>query len=449
MRKWYEEAIFYHMYPFGMVGAPKYNDGVEQHHFEQLKDWVDHLQEIGISAIYIGPLFESTSHGYDTKDYYQVDRRLGSNEEFKQFVHYCHRHDIKVVVDGVFNHTGKQFFAFQDIVNNRENSLYRDWYKDVDFSRSAPSGEPFYFGAWRNIYELANLNLTNPDVKQYLFGVVRHWIHEFKIDGIRLDCADCLDFYFLQELRSLCEHEKDDFWLMGELIHGDYSRWISDDMLHSSTNYELHKGLYSGHNDHNYFEIAHSVRRQFDENQGIYKGMKLYTFVDNHDVDRLASKLENKQHLPLVYTCLYTLPGIPSIYYGSEWGIEGKKEGPNDDPLRPQLDIHEMRKKNLNPQLLATIKTLAKAKKEHLALTYGSYKELLLQNRQYAYARIHEDETIIIVLNNDEEAVEVSIPCPTSCAKALAITSDKSYPIEEQRLTLTLEANSAHLLKLQ
>lgn len=448
MRKWYEEAIFYHMYPFGMVGAPKYNDGNTQHHFESLKKWIDHLQEMGISALYIGPLFESTSHGYDTKDYYQIDCRLGTNEEFKQFVQYCHRHNIKVVVDGVFNHTGKQFFAFQDIIANREQSLYCDWYKVIDFSRQAPSGEPFHFGAWHNIYDLANLNLCNPEVKQYLFGVVRYWIHEFKIDGIRLDCADCLDFTFLKELRQLCDHEKDDFWLMGELIHGDYSGWIKEDMLHSSTNYELHKGLYSGHNDHNYFEIAHSIRRQFDAQGGIYKGMKLYTFVDNHDVDRLASKLTKKEHLPLVYTCLFTLPGIPSLYYGSEWGIEGKKEGPNDDPLRPQLSLEAMQQAHQNDPLLETIKALCIAKKQFSSLTYGTYKELLLQNRQYAYARIHDEDCLLVALNNDDQSVCIQIPCPIPYTKAISIHNKQKYIIENNKLTIAMEANSAYLLQL-
>ncbi|NBK98786.1 MAG: alpha-amylase [Erysipelotrichia bacterium] len=450
MNKWYEQAIFYHMYPFGMVGAAKRNDGEEiQHHFKDLEKWIPHLEAIEISALYIGPLFESTSHGYDTKDYYQVDRRLGTNEEFKHFVQICHQHHIKVVVDGVFNHTGKEFFAFLDIMQHRENSMYRDWYKDVDFSRTAPSGEPFYFGAWRNIYDLANLNLYNPEVRNYLLDVIRFWIKEFDIDGIRLDCADCLTFEFMSEMRSVCDQEKADFWLMGELIHGDYSRWINESMLHSSTNYELHKGLYSGHNDHNYFEIAHSIKRQFDDNGGIYKGMKLYTFVDNHDVDRIASKLNNKEHLPLVHILLYTLPGIPSIYYGSEWGIEGRKEGGNDDPLRPKLDIDEMIQNNPNPQLTALIAKLGKLKKEHHALTYGKYKELLLTNRQYAFTRSSEEDTILIALNNDDDPAALTIPCPCDKQKAISLLDDTTYAIENGTLSITLDKNTGNIFQLK
>lgn len=450
MRKWYEEAIFYHMYPFGMIGAPKYNhhDHLE-HHFDTLEQWLPHLEEIGISALYIGPLFESTSHGYDTKDYYKVDSRLGTNDEFAHFVETCHQHGIKVVVDGVFNHTGKEFFAFQDILQNRENSPYRYWYKDVDFSRGAPTGEPFYFGAWQNHYELANLNHYNEEVRHYLLDVIRYWIKEFDIDGIRLDCADCLTFEFMNEMRQVVDQTKEDFWLMGELIHGDYSRWVKEGMLHSSTNYELHKGLYSGHNDHNYFEIAHSIRRQFDDNGGIYRGMKLYTFVDNHDVDRIASKLNNPANLIPVHICLYTLPGIPSIYYGSEWGIEGKKQGGNDDPLRPKLDVEDKIQHNPHPELTQLITKLGLLKKNYPALSYGKYKELMLTNRQYAYARVLDDSIIVVALNNDEEPAEVNIPIPMAKTSAIGLLEDETFTIDNGKLVVPLEANSGKIFVLQ
>lgn len=447
MLKWYDRAVFFHMYPLGMVGASKYNDGTQHHHFDTLEKWLPHLETLGINAIYIGPLFESTSHGYDTKDFYQIDKRLGTNDEFKDFVKACHKHHIKVVVDGVFNHTGKEFFAFLDILNHRENSMYRYWYKDVDFSSSAPSGEPFYFAAWRNIYDLANLNLYNEEVCRYLFDVITFWIQEFDIDGIRLDCADCLPFEFMKAMRSLCDSLKEDFWLMGELIHGDYSRWIQHDMLHSSTNYELHKALYSAHNDHNYFEIAHSIKRQFDTQNGIYKGMHLYSFVDNHDVDRIASKLNTIQHLLPVHILLYTLPGIPSIYYGSQWGIEGKKENGNDDPLRPQLDVEYMNAHNPHPELTSLLKKLGALKKEYPALSDGIYQELLLTNRQYAFARYNEEQCIVSALNNDDNQIELEIPLPNTYAYAHSLLNDVTYPIENH-LTITLEANSGDIFLL-
>ena len=242
--------------------------------------------------------------------------------------------------------------------------------------------------------------------------MIGFWIDEFDIDGIRLDCADCLEFSFMEEMRRYTNEKKADFWLMGEVIHGDYSRYVSADKLDSVTNYELHKGLYSGHNDHNYFEIAHTIRREFDANGGIYKGLKLYSFVDNHDVDRIASKLNVPGHIYPVHTLLYTLPGIPSLYYGSEWGIQGRKEGANDDPLRPAVDLKEALEHVPDPKLLQWVKTLGRIHKEQPALSDGRYQELLLTNRQYAFARILGDEGVIVAVNNDDKDAYLSIRVP-------------------------------------
>ncbi|MBQ0059339.1 MAG: alpha-amylase [Lachnospiraceae bacterium] len=420
MAKWYEQAVFYHIYPLGLTGAPFNNDCLgksaeelaKPHRFEELFDWIPHIAELGCTAIYIGPLFESGTHGYDTIDYKKVDSRLGTNEDFIEFVKRAHAAGIKVVVDGVFNHTGRGVFAFEDLRVNRENSPYRYWYRDVSFEGNTCFNDGFWYQAWHNIHDLPALNQWNEDVRQYIFSVIRFWIHEFDIDGIRLDSADCLDFNFLRDICSVARYEKEDFWMMGELIHGDYARWINGGLLDSSTNYELHKGLFSGHNDHNYFEIAHSIRRQFDANGGIYKGMHLYTFVDNHDVDRLASKLNEKAHLPLVWTLLFTLPGIPAIYYGSEWGIEGRKNGPDDSPMRPRLILSEMEANPPVPGLAEFISKLAALKKEDLALTYGRYQELLLTNRQYAYARILDDHAVVVAANNDPNPAEMWFNCP-------------------------------------
>lgn len=449
MNKWYEKAVFYHMYPLGMVGAAKQNTEDELvHRFDELEKWVPHIKSINCDAIYIGPLFESTTHGYDTRDYKIVDRRLGDNDDFKHFVSLCHESGIKVVVDGVFNHTGREFFAFKDIRQNREQSPYRYWYKDVNFGGNSPYGDSFSYAAWRGHFELANLNLYDRSVKDYLLDVIRFWIKEFDIDGIRLDCADCLEFEFMKEMRSVTEQEKEDFWLMGEVIHGDYARWVKDEQLHSVTNYELHKGLYSGHNDQNYFEIAHTIKRQFDENGGIYKGCRLYSFVDNHDVDRIISKLKNKAHLLPIYILLYTLPGIPSIYYGSEWGVEGKKENNSDDNLRPALNVEEMEKKNEYPELTELITKLGKIKQENEALTAGRYRELVLKNKQYAFARITETESVIIAVNNDEEAADFDIQLPNPAEEAIDLLTGEKIPVSGGKVTISVEGCSGMLIKI-
>jgi cyclomaltodextrinase len=449
MSKWYEEAVFYHMYPLGMVGAAKRNEQEQtEHRFEELGEWLPHLQDIGCTAIYIGPLFESTTHGYDTRDYRMVDRRLGDNEDFKQFVAKAHTLGIKVIVDGVFNHTGREFFAFRDIQQNRENSRYCKWYKGINFGWNNPYNDGFGYEAWRNCFELVNLNLYEREVKDYLFDVIRFWIAEFDIDGIRLDCADCLDFDFMKEMRWMTTQLKEDFWLMGEVIHGDYARWVNDEVLHSVTNYELHKGLYSGHNDHNYFEIAHTIRREFDANGGIYRGRKLYSFVDNHDVDRIMTKLNQKEHVIPVYTLLYTLPGIPSIYYGSEFGIDGHKEGGNDDSLRPALRVQECLKNNRHPKLLEQIRKLGELRKENEVLADGEYRELFLTNRQYAFARIKDNKAVIVAVNNDEKPADISVSIPIAAETLTDYFDGTEIIMENGRLLVHLETSGTKIYKI-
>jgi glycosidase len=336
---WYDEAVFYHIYPLGLVGAPKQNDyGEPVHRLNTLLPWIEHIKRLGFTALYIGPLFESVGHGYETTDYKKLDSRLGTNDDLVTFVRACHDSGIKVVFDGVFNHTGRDFFAFRDLRQNREGSPYRDWYCNVNFWGNNEYNDGFSYDNWGGYNLLAKLNQRNPAVRDYICDVIRFWVDAFDVDGIRLDAADVLDFDFMKALRRTADEVKPDFWLMGEVIHGDYSRWANERTLHSVTDYALHKALYSAHNDHNYFEIAHTVRRT---NGMVPAHIRLYKFVDNHDVERISTKLRNKAHYLPVHILLYTLPGIPSVYYGSEFGIEGKKERFSDDSLRPHLDLAE------------------------------------------------------------------------------------------------------------
>ena len=450
MSTWYEQAIFYHMYPLGMTGAPKTNIQTEvTDRFKELDQWIPHIHSLGCNAIYIGPLFESSSHGYDTRDYKLVDRRLGTNESFREFTKLCHENGIKVVVDGVFNHTGREFFAFKDIQEKKWDSPYKDWYKGVNFGWQSPLGDPFGYEAWQGHFELPCLNLYNPQVKDYLFDVIRFWVNEFDIDGIRLDCANILDFNFMKEMRAKTASMKPDFWLMGEVIHGDYGRWVNPEMLHSVTNYELHKSIYSGFNDHNFFEIAHNVRRL----EAI--GRQLYTFLDNHDEDRIASKLKVKEHLYPVYTCLMTLPGIPSIYYGGEWATEGRRTSTCDDDLRPCILAQKI--PELNCKLTDFISKLGKIHQENEELHTGKYQELLLTNRQYAYARWGNNSLIITALNNDDNEAILNIPVPIQAREAVDLlnrddtTSNETtvLSIQNGRLEIKLKGNWGAILKIK
>ena len=435
---WYDSAVFYHIYPLGLCGCPHDNNGEQAHRFDKITEWSDHAKRIGCNAIYIGPLFESGSHGYDTIDYRKVDGRLGTNDEFKAYVKHCHQNGMKVIVDGVFNHTGRGFFAFQDIKQYREGSRYRDWYCNVNFWGNNEYNDGFSYDNWGGHNLLVKLNMWNQDVKNYLFDTVRFWITEFDIDGIRLDAADVLDFGFMRDLRGVCDSMKQEFWLMGEVIHGDYSRWANAGMLNSVTNYELHKGLFSGHNDHNYFEIAHSVKRLL----GIVGDkIRLYTFVDNHDVARIYSKLNNKAHLANVIMLLYTLPGIPSVYYGSEFGIEGDKQYGSDWNLRPDLDLSVFDEHADLPKLHTA---LGKVKARFPELTWGDYKELNLTTRQYAFARILDGKAVITALNNDDNPAHMEISLPVYANRAVNLLTLQD---ETEKDKAAAAAREAELLK--
>lgn len=397
MNYWYNDAIFYNLYPLGAVNSKRENDYVPSGEgMERLCDWIPHMKKLGCSAVYLGPIFESASHGYDTTDYRKVDSRLGTNGQFTDFVKKCHDAGIMVVVDGVFNHTGRDFFAFRDLREKGSASGYKDWYRGVNFGGNTPRGDGFGYEAWRGHYELPRLNPHHPPVREYLFDTARMWIRDFGVDGIRLDCADCLDFGFMKELRRVCLAERPDFWLMGEIIHGDYTRWVNGDTLHSATNYECQKGLYSSHNDGNMHEIGYSFRRQFGQG-GIYKGLMLYNFVDNHDVNRLADTVKKPQYLPTIYTLLYTMPGLPSVYYGSEWGIHGVTDRVTDWALRPTIDIRSARFDD--PALMAHITALAKVRTTSDALRHGDYTQLAVTSHQLAFRRSTGSDTAIVAVN--------------------------------------------------
>ena len=440
---WYDSAVFYHIYPLGLCGSKHENTGEAENHFDKLKEWADHACKMNFTAIYIGPLFESVGHGYETTDYKKVDCRIGTNPDFKEYVKYCHKLGIKVIVDGVFNHVGREFFAFKDVKEKRENSPYCGWFCNLNFGGNNEYNDGFSYENWGGYNLLVKLNQRNPEVQNYIFDVIRFWVSEFDIDGIRLDAADVLDFDFMKAMRHVANEVKPDFWLMGEVIHGDYSRWANEDTLHSVTNYELHKGLFSGHNDHNYFEIAHSIKRLND----ICRGKRLYTFLDNHDVARIASKLNNKEHLSLVTILLYTVYGIPSVYYGSEFAIEGDKQKESDWNLRPALELKDYADAYDNNPVTELCMKLGALKKTYPELSDGKYQELVLTNRQFAFGRVLDNSAVIVALNNDDAEATVEINAPVNASKAVDLLGNaKTVNYSNGHLQVVLGANSGTVL---
>ena len=391
---WADNSVFYQIYPLGITGAPRDNDGVTVNRIGKIADWLPHIKKLGANAIYFSPVFESDTHGYDTRDYRKIDCRLGTNEDFRALVDACHAEGIKVVIDGVFNHVGRNFFAFRDVREKRWESRYRDWFH-INFDGNSAYNDGLWYEGWEGHYELVKLNLRNPAVRDYLVDTIKYWIEEFDIDGLRLDVAYSLEPDFIRQLRWFSDNCGRDFFLLGETLHGDYNRWVGDGLLHSCTNYECYKGLWSALNSYNLFEIVHSLKRQFGpEPWTLYKGKHLYCFADNHDVSRAASILSNKNHLSLDYGILFGMPGIPQVYYGSEWGVQGDKRG-GDWGLRPAIDKPEWN------ELTDKIAAMAKAHKESKALCFGDFGDLVLTNKQTVFRRTFDGETVLVAVNID------------------------------------------------
>ena len=342
---WAEESVIYQIYPLGMCGAPYENDGVQAHRILEVKEWIPHLKKLGITAVYFCPVFESDTHGYNTRDYKKIDCRLGTNEDFKEICEDLHAAGIRVILDGVFNHVGRGFAQFQDVLHRRWESPYKDWF-NVSFDGNSPYNDGLWYEGWEGNYDLVKLNLRNEEVIAHIFDAIRFWVDYFDIDGLRLDVAYCLDRDFIRRLRGYTDSLKENFYLIGEILGGDYKTVMGEGKLHSATNYECYKGLFSSFNSMNMFEINHSLMRQFGSDPWcLYRGYHLLSFVDNHDVTRVASVLTNKKHLPLIYALAFGMPGIPSIYYGSEWGVTGEKRQ-GDPALRPRIEKPKNRRRH-------------------------------------------------------------------------------------------------------
>jgi glycosidase len=409
MENW-NDKVFYHIYPLGMCGAPRRNDFCSPagNGLASLVRHIPRLLSLGINALYIGPLFESSSHGYDTVDYYHVDRRLGNNNDLKELVRALHENGIAVILDGVFNHTGRDFFAFKDIKEKREKSPYADWYSKINFSQNNECNDGFSYEGWAGHNSLAKLNLGCRAVRDHLLGAVQYWIEEFAIDGLRLDAANVISVDFLRELSSFSKKLKSPFWLMGEIVAGDYRSLAHEGCLDSVTNYELYKSLWSSFHDQNIYELSWTLKREC-AHDGLYPDIALYNFADNQDVDRIASALNDQAHLFPLYGALFCAPGIPSIYYGSEYGIYGKRGAYDDYELRLAWE-DRWSESNLGKDLFNTICRFSKLRRESEALKNGNYTELLVGYDQlFAFARETNNETIVVVINASPEKKECTL----------------------------------------
>ena len=404
---WFDESTFYQIYPLGYCGAERENDfGQVRRRLQIIEEQIPYIKETGFTAVLFNPLFESERHGYDTVDFFNVDRRLGDNADFKRLVEKFHEAGIRVVLDGVFNHVGRRFFAFEDVRARREGSDKKDWF-NIDFGGNTCYNDGFWYEGWEGHMELVKLNLHCGAVTDYIRRAVEFWIDEFQIDGLRLDVSYLLPEWFFEFLRRIVRAKREDFFLMGEVIHiQNFAKNLTPDRLDSITNYECYKGLTSALNSDNLFEIEHSLTRLFGREQWcLYTGKHLFNFADNHDVIRACTAIADKRKLAALYTILYCMPGIPCVYYGSECGAEGDKSD-GDYKLRPYIGDVD---KNKAPELSALIRKLNDIRRGSRALAYGSYEKCVLNNKYLCFKREADGVRIYCAVNISDADVTVRV----------------------------------------
>ena len=341
----------------------------------------------------ISSAFSSDSHGYDTRDYFKLDERLGTNDDFRDVCRALHDNGIRVVLDGVFNHVGRGFKQFRDVQEKREQSPYRDWFH-IDFNGNSNYNDGFWYDGWEGHYELVRLNLRNEEVIGHIFEAVRYWVENFEIDGLRLDVAYCLDRDFLRRLRSFTDSLKPDFFLIGEILGGDYKTIIGDGLLHSATNYECYKGLYSSFNSMNMFEIIHSLIRHSGSDPGLCTGeapASLWIIMMS------PGRRRSCRIRIICLSCMRSASACPAspasiMEVNGEWKeIKGRRSD-----LRPCFEKPEWN------ALTDLISKMCRAKTGSDALCHGDFRSVLLTNRQ-CILRERQKRACSVAVNADEE----------------------------------------------
>jgi cyclomaltodextrinase / maltogenic alpha-amylase / neopullulanase len=329
---WVEHAVWWQVYPLGFTGAPaRSGDDAVASRLGRLEPWLDYAVELGVSGIALGPVFASHTHGYDTIDHYRIDPRLGSEDDFTRLAGAARRRGLRILLDGVFNHVGRGFPAFAAVLEQGPAAPAASWFRLTWPDRAQPGTEPGY-GTFEGHRELVALNHDEPAVADYVAAVMTHWL-ERGADGWRLDAAYAVPPGFWAKVLPRVRAARPDAYIVGEVIHGDYAAIVRESGMDSVTQYELWKAIWSSLNDTNFFELAWALDRH-NQFAAVFAPL---TFVGNHDVTRLASKLADTRHLPHALAILLTVAGTPSIYYGDEQAFRGIKEDRpgGDDAIRP------------------------------------------------------------------------------------------------------------------
>jgi glycosidase len=391
---WVEHAIWWQIYPLGFVGAFPADPAptADEHRLGRVVEWLDHALELGASGIALGPLFASRTHGYDTTDHYRIDPRLGGDDDFDNLVAEARRRGLRILLDGVFNHVGTDFARYQDALAGGDDSWFRKRGND--------------FVTFEGHDGLVTLDHGNPAVVDYVADVMSHWLRR-GADGWRLDAAYAVPDHFWAQVLPRVRKEFGDAWFVGEVIHGDYAATVAGSTVDSVTQYELWKAIWSSLNDANFHELDHALSRH-DEFLDTFVPL---TFVGNHDVTRIASRVDDARHVAHALVVLLTVGGTPSIYAGDEWAYRGIKEERfgGDDAVRPEFPARPADSEHLGHDDFRLHQHLIGLRRRHAWLHTARTTPLRLANSQYVYRTSSGSDALVVALNVDDSPLHLSL----------------------------------------
>lgn len=428
---WTQHAIWWHVYPLGFVGAFPASKPPEagEHRLRRVTDWFDHAVELGASGVALGPVFASRTHGYDTTDHFRIDSRLGDDADFDYLVEQAHQRGLRILLDGVFNHVGVDFAQYRRaLADDSAGSWFRR------------HGDEF--ATFEGHSDLITLNHDNPDVVEYTVDVLRHWLQR-GADGWRLDAAYAVPQSFWADVLPKVRESHSEAWFVGEFIHGDYAATVGDTGFDSVTQYELWKAIWSSLNDGNFHELDWALQRH----NTFLADFAPLTFIGNHDVTRIASRLEHRDHLAHAVVLLMTVGGIPSLYAGDELGYHGIKEDRpgGDDAVRPEFGSAPPKLDAHGAEIYALHQYLVGLRRRHPWLYGATSNALRLDNEQYVYQVRHDDEALIVALNVGDEPLHVMLP--DLCTAQAEVVAGNAAPPQDVVAEATVEPHGWRILR--
>ena len=396
-----EHMIWWHVYPLGFLGADTTGaDRTPATRLPALIPWLDHLLELGANGLALGPVFDSSTHGYDTIDYFRIDPRLGTEDDLVELIEAAHSRGIDVLLDGVFNHVGPDFPALRKA---REDPTCAE----AHLFAQAPDGG---LVAFEGHSSLTTLNHESGAVADLVTEVMTYWCDR-GVDAWRLDAAYAVPVEFWTAVLPRVRERHPQVYVLGEVLHGDYAGFVRDGGLDAVTQYELWQGIWHSIADRNLHELDHALGRH---NQFLDTFVP-YTFVGNHDVTRIASQITDERHLPHAVVLLFTLGGTPSVYYGDELGLRAIKEERfgGDDAIRPAFPAHPGDVPGANAEVLTLHQELIGLRRRHPWLHTARTRTVAVSNEAITLEVAGEGgEVLIVSLNLGEDRVRIADPPP-------------------------------------